>query len=124
MKPAENYILDQPEPYKSILMHLQILIESTFPEVDLQFKWNIPFYYLEQKPFCYLNPSKKKGYVDVAFWASAHLTKYNEHLISENRKVVKSLRYYKLEDINEEILLTVLKEAHQLKGKGFYKKKD
>ena len=71
----------------------------------------------------YLNPSKKKGYVDVAFWVSAHLTKYNEHLISENRKVVKSLRYYQLEDINEEILLSVLAEAHQLKDKGFYKRK-
>lgn len=123
MKPAEAYILDQPEPFKSILMHLQILIESSFPEVDLKFKWKIPFYYLEEKPFCYLNPSKNKGYVDVAFWVSAHLTKYNEHLISENRKVVKSLRYYQLEDINEEILLSVLAEAHQLKDKGFYKRK-
>ncbi|MCI2229807.1 DUF1801 domain-containing protein [Polaribacter sp. MSW13] len=123
MKPAEEYILNQPEPFKSILMHLQILIENRFPEVDLQFKWKIPFYYLDSKPFCYLNPSKKKGYVDVVFWVSAHLTKYNELLISENRKVVKSLRYFKLEDIREEILLSVLEEAHQLKDKGFYKRK-
>ena len=122
MKPAEEYILNQPEPFKSILLHLQILIEATFSEVDLQFKWKIPFYYLNEKPFCYLNPSKKKGYVDVAFWVSAHLTKYKEHLVSENRKVVKSLRYFKIEDINEEILLSVLKEAHSLKDKGFYKK--
>lgn len=122
MKPAEDYILNQPEPFKSILLHLQILIEGSFPEVDLQFKWKIPFYYLDGKPFCYLNPSKKKGYVDVAFWVSAHLTKYNEFLILENRKVVKSLRYYTLADIDEEILLTVLEEAHQLKNKGFYKR--
>ncbi|WP_435414695.1 DUF1801 domain-containing protein [Polaribacter aestuariivivens] len=120
MKPAEEYILKQPEPYKSILLHLQILIESSFPNADLQFKWKIPFYYLDDKPFCYLNPSKKKGYVDVAFWVSAHLTKYNELLISENRKVVKSLRYRSIDDINEEVLLTVLEEAHQLKDKGFY----
>ena len=123
MKPAEEYILNQSEPFRSILLHLQMLIEHNFPKVDLQFKWNIPFYYLENKPFCYLNTSKKKGYVDVAFWVSAHLTKHNELLISENRKVVKSLRYFKIEDINEEVLLCVLEEAHQLKGKGFYKKK-
>ncbi|QTD37059.1 DUF1801 domain-containing protein [Polaribacter batillariae] len=122
MKPAEEYILKQPEPYKSILSHLQILIESSFPNANLQFKWKIPFYYLDDKPFCYLNPSKKKGYVDVAFWVSAHLTKYNELLISENRKVVKSLRYKSIDDINEEVLLTVLEEAHQLKDKGFYKR--
>ncbi|MCL7763669.1 DUF1801 domain-containing protein [Polaribacter sp. Z014] len=123
MKPAEEYILKQQEPFKSILMHLQILIETNFPEVDLQFKWKMPFYYLDEKPFCYLNPSKKKGYVDVGFWVSAHLTKYNEYLILENRKVIKSLRYWTIDDINEEILLSVLEEAHQLKEKGFYKRK-
>ena len=122
MKPAENYILNQPEPFKSILMHLQILIETNFPEVDLQFKWKIPFYFLNNKPFCYLNPSHKKKYVDVAFWVSAHLTKYQEHLVSENRKVVKSLRYFSVDDINEEVLLSVLKEAHELKDEGFYKR--
>ncbi|QOD60497.1 DUF1801 domain-containing protein [Polaribacter haliotis] len=122
MKPAEEYILKQPEPFKSILLHLQILIETSFPEVDLQFKWKMPFYYLDEKPFCYLNVSKKKGYVDVGFWASAHLTKYNELLITENRKVIKSLRYFSVEDVNEEVLLSVLEEAHLLKDKGFYKR--
>ena len=115
MKPAEAYILNQPEPFKSILLHLQILIEGSFSEVDLKFKWKIPFYYLNDRPFCYLNPSKNKGYVDVVFWISAHLTKYNEFLISDNRKVVKSLRYFKLEDINQEVLLTVLDEATKYK---------
>ena len=122
MKLAEEYILNQPEPFKSILLHLQILIESSFPEAVLQFKWRLPFYSIDNKPFCYLNASKKKGYVDVGFWVSAHLTEHNEHLISDGRKVVKSLRYFKLEDINVEILIAVLKEAYQLKDKGFYKR--
>jgi hypothetical protein len=119
MKPAAAYILNQPEPFKSILMHLQILIENSFPKVDLKFKWKLSFYYLKNKPFCYLNPSKKKGYVDVGFWLSAHLTKHNAHLISEGRKVVKSLRYFKPEDIDEEILISVLSEIYKNKEKGF-----
>jgi hypothetical protein len=123
MKPAEDYILNQPEPFKSILLHLQILIEGAFPEIVLRYKWRIPVYYLEDKPFCYLNASHKKKYVDVCFWASAHLTKYTEFLVTENRKVVKSLRYFKLKDINEKVLISVLLEAHQLKDKGFYKRK-
>ena len=122
MKPAEVYILNQPEPFKSILMHLQILIESAFPEANLLFKWKIPFYYLDDKPFCYLNPSKKKGFVDVGFWVSSHLSKYNEFLVSDNRKVVKSLRYFSINDIDEVILLSVLEEAFSQKDKGFYKK--
>jgi hypothetical protein len=122
MKPAEVYILDQPEPFKTILMHLQILIENSFPEAILLFKWKMPFYNLENKPFCYLNPSKKKGYVDVGFWVSSHLTKYNEFLVTDNRKVVKSLRYTSVDDINEKILLSVLEEAFSKKDSGFYKR--
>jgi hypothetical protein len=122
MKPAEEFILKQQEPYKSILLHLQILIENTFPEAELKFKWKIPFYYLDSKPFCYLNPSKKKGFVDVGFWVSTHLNNYNELLISDQRKVVKSLRYYKIEDINETVLRAVLSEAFSKKEAGFYKK--
>ncbi|MDP5092002.1 MAG: DUF1801 domain-containing protein [Polaribacter sp.] len=122
MRPAEEFILRQQEPYKSILLHLQILIENAIPEVELKFKWKIPFYYLNEIPFCYLNVSAKKKYVDVAFWVSSHLSKHSEHLISENRKVVKSLRYFCIEDINETILLDVLQEAFYQKDKGFYKK--
>jgi len=73
MKPAESYILRQSEPFKSILLHLQILIERTFSKLMLQFKWKIPFYYMNNKPFCYLNVSEKKGYIDVGFWISVPL---------------------------------------------------
>ncbi len=122
MKPAEQYILNQPEPFKSILLHLQILIESSFPEVQLEYKWKIPFYYLEGKPFCYLNPSKKKGYVDVGFWLSSRLEKNNEYLITEGRKVIKSLRYYSIDDVDAEVLISILREAFSKKEKGFYKR--
>ena len=121
MKPAEEYILSRPEPFKSILLHLQLLIEGSYANVELRYKWKIPVYYIDNNPFCYLNASLKKGYVDVCFWASAHL-KYNEQLVTEGRKVVKSLRYFKIEDINEEVLFSVLEEAYKSKEKGFYKK--
>ena len=68
MNPAENYILNQPEPYRSILFHLQVVIESTLPEVELLYKYKIPFYYINKKPFCYLNASHKKQFVDLGFW--------------------------------------------------------
>ncbi|SNR16708.1 DUF1801 domain-containing protein [Tenacibaculum jejuense] len=122
MKPAEAYILNQEEPFKSILLHLQLIIEQNFPEVILEFKWKIPFYYLDGNPFCYLNPSKKKKYVDVGFYATQEFDKYNELLISEGRKKVKSLRFSSVEEINSEILVSVLAEADEKKEKGFWKK--
>ena len=114
MKPAEEYILKQEEPLKSILLHLQILIETNFKEVELLYKWKIPFYYLRNKPLCYLNATKK-GYVDVGFYAKTSFKIHNEFLISEKRKVVKSLRYYRLEEISGEILVSVLLGAYESK---------
>jgi len=119
MKPAEAYILQQPEPFKSILLHLQLLIENAFPDVELKYKYKIPFYYINEKPFCYLNSVVKKGYVDVGFWASTHL-KYNENLVSDGRKVVKSLRYRTINKIDETVLLSVLEEAYKVNYKGFW----
>lgn len=122
MKPAEEYILKQAEPYQSILLHLQLLIEHEFPGVEMKYKWRIPVYYLNEKQLCYLNVSAKKRYVDVGLWVSSNLKDYDEYLISEGRKVVKSLRYFSLEDINAEVLLEVLHEVAKIKGKEFYKK--
>ncbi|MCK8480141.1 DUF1801 domain-containing protein [Psychroserpens algicola] len=119
MNPAEVYILEQPEPYKSILMHLQLLIEHTFPEAELKYKWRIPCYYVNSRPICYLNQSK--DYVDVGFWHSAHLTQYTEFMVSEKRKVVKSMRYKTLDDIDDQLFINILKEVEKHKNKSFLK---
>ncbi|MDY0780113.1 DUF1801 domain-containing protein [Tenacibaculum sp. IB213877] len=122
MKPAEAYILNQEEPFKSILLQLQLLIETKFPSVEMRYKWKIPVYYLNDQHLCYLNCSVKKGYVDVGFWAKDHLENYNEFLVTEGRTVVKSLRYFSVEEIDAKILLSVVEEAYHKKHKGFYKK--
>jgi len=122
MNPAEAHILNQPEPFKSIFMHLQVLIEHTLPEADLLYKWRMPCYYMDKRPMCYIN--KTKDYVDVGFWHSAHLSKkWDTYLVSEKRKVVKSLRYNTLDDIDDAIFISILKEVEGLKAKGFYKKR-
>lgn len=121
MNPAEAYILKQPEPYKSILMHLQVLIEHTLPEAALLYKWRIPCYYIGKRLICYLNQSK--DYVDVGFWHSAHLSKkWDKHLITEKRKVVKSLRCRMLDAIDDNVFISILKEVETLKDEGFYKR--
>lgn len=121
MNPAEDYILNQPEPYKGILLQVQLLIETTVPEVELRFKYKIPFYYLGGKPFCYLNVPPKKTYVDVGFWSSAHLSVHVDKMITKGRKVIKSLRYHTLADLDAEVLIAVLQEARMVNHKGFWK---
>ena len=119
MNPAEDYILGQSEPFRGMLLHIQSVIAYSVPEAELKFKYRIPFYYIDKKPFCYLNQSK--DYVDVGFWNAAHLTVHLERMTTAGRKVMRSLRYTSLAEINDEILIAVLKDAYQVRGRKFYK---
>lgn len=117
MNPAEEYILRQPEPFKSMLLEIQVFIELTLPENKLLYKWGLPIYYNDGCPICYLNVTK--GYLDVCFWARRNFNIHMDLLVSEKRKFVRSLRYFKPEDINAEILIECLEEADRTKTKGF-----
>ncbi len=119
MNPAENFILNKPEPFRSMLLHLQMVIEHTIQDAELKFKWRVPFYYVGKRPVCYLNQSK--DYVDVGFWNAAHLTLNVEHMTIAGRKVMKSLRYKSLEEINDQILIEILQDAYAIRDKKFWK---
>lgn len=119
MSPAEAYILDQEEPFRSMLLRLQLIIDQSLPDLDLKYKYRIPFYYWERTPFCYLN--QKKDFVDIGFWHSAHISRHDDKMNTENRKIMKSLRYYSLEEIDETVLVEVLHEAYSYREKGFWK---
>lgn len=101
-------------------MHLQAVIEHTIPNADLKYKYRLPFYYVEARPCCYLNSSK--GYVDLGFWNAAHLTVYLDKMVTEGRKVMKSLRYTSLEEIDDEVLIAILKNAYEVRDKKFWGK--
>lgn len=119
MNPAENYILNQSEPFRGILLYLQGVIEHTISDVNLKYKYRVPFYYIDGKPFCYLNQSK--DYVDLGFWNAAHLTLHSEIMVKEGRKIMRSLRYKTLEEINATVLIEVLKDAYSVRDNKFYK---
>ena len=87
MNPAENYILNQPEPFRSMLLEAQVLIEQSLPEFDLHFKWRLPMYYSQGCPICYLNVTK--GYLDICFWVRPDFKVHLQTMVSENRKFVK-----------------------------------
>jgi len=112
MKPTELFILNQPEKYRDMMLHIVAVIEHTLPEATLEFKWNVPYFYYKRKPLCYLNISHKGHYIDIGFAKGFQLKNNQEHLNSDNgRNTVKSLRYYSLEEIDNDILIYVLLEA-------------
>jgi len=117
LNPAEAYILKQAEPYKSILLQLQAIIEAIAPNTELLYKWRIPFYYCNGIPLCYLNQSK--DYVDLAFWHGERLYNYREHFVTTNRKSVTSLRYKSIDDIDDEVIIYVIEKQLEINTNPF-----
>ena len=119
MNPAEQYILNQEEPGKSILLHLQVLIESTLPDAVLLFKYKIPFYYYHKKPMLYMGVLKGMDYVDVALVQGVLLEKNFPQLKDyKNRKQVRSIQVKTLEDFDEREFVEILKKASVLLDKS------
>ncbi len=67
MNPVEQHILNQKEPYQSIMLYVRSVILKTLPEVTEKHNYKVPYYLHNKKPICYLNILKGKKYVDVAF---------------------------------------------------------
>lgn len=114
MRRTDGYIFRQSEKYQSILLHLIAVFEKEIPELELLFKWGIPYFYFRKKPFCYLAASAKKGFVDAGFARGFQLKRNQDSLIGEKRNTVKSLRYFSLESIDNVILEDVIREARGL----------
>ena len=117
MNPAEEYMLKQEEPFKSILLELQCIIEAVMPNAELLYKWRLPFYYCNGIPICFLNQSK--DYVDFAFWHYEKLKKHNEYFVDTNRKTLRSLRYKSTDDINDAIVVYILKKQLEINTNPF-----
>ena len=109
MNPAENYILTKPEPFRSILLELQILVEHHVPEAELLYKWHLPFYYLNGTMFCFLN--LRKTFVELSFPKGILLhDPQNKLRAGENRKNLRSLRYSKVEEVHGELVIEFLEQ--------------
>ena len=99
MNPALEYVDAIPEPYRSIALQLQVVIESQFKETRLLFKWKLPFYYMGGKMFCFIN--FRKNYIDLGIPDGIMLNDPDKVLIAgEQRKKLRSLRYFLPEDVD------------------------
>lgn len=119
MNPAENYILNQPEPYRSIMLYIRSVILKTLPNVEEKYNYGIPFYHHNKKPMCYLNILKGTNFVDVAFVQGVFLEDAFPELKNYNkRKQVRSLQVKSLEDFYERLFVELLKEAAKVLDKS------
>ena len=113
MNPAESYILKTPEPFREILLHLKTLIEYSVPEAQLLYKWHLPFYYLNSSMFCFLN--YRKTFVELSIPKGIELPDRDKLIAGEGRKSLRSLRFLSSEDIDEQLVLSVLSQLKDFK---------
>lgn len=114
MKPVEEYILKQSPCFQEILFYIIDVVEKELPNTELLFKWGVPYFYYNKKPFCYLAPNKRRSFVDVGFAKGFQLQRHQNILVDENRNTVKSLRYFELDSVDDIVLREVIKEASLL----------
>ncbi|PNW27404.1 DUF1801 domain-containing protein [Formosa algae] len=115
MNPAETHILNQPEPYQSIMLYVRSVIMKTL-EVEEKYSYKMPFYYCHKKPFVFLNVLKGTDYVDVVFMDGALLeAKFPELRDDNKRKRVRSIPVKNLEDLDELRFVDMLQYAAEVK---------
>jgi hypothetical protein len=117
MKPSEEYILKQSPEFQEIIYYVISVIEQEMDTIELLFKWGIPYFYYDKKPFIYIAPNKSKGFVDFGFAKGYQLALHQDVLIGEKRNTIKSLRYFKIDSIKDKVLREVILEAKLLHKK-------
>lgn len=112
MNPVDEYFVNQPQPFQSIMLYVRSVILKTLPNVIERFSYSIPFYNIGKKSMLYLNVLKGKDYVDVAFVHGVLFEKEFPFLRDDNnRKQVRSIQLKTLEDLDELQFVELLKTA-------------
>ncbi|MCE7994718.1 MAG: DUF1801 domain-containing protein [Roseivirga sp.] len=106
-KEVTLFIEEQNAGHKELLTTLRQLIEMNVPEVEEQFKWKRPVYALGSD-FCYLKAAR--NYVTLGFF---NFQKIDDplKLLEGTGKQMRHLKLKSVEDINEEVLSEMIKQA-------------
>jgi len=112
MNSIDDYIYAQVEPYQTIMIYVRSIISKALPEVEEKYSYKIPFFMWEKRPMIYFNVLKGTNFVDVAF-VQGILLEHNYPQLKNynNRKQVRSLQIKTIEEIDELMLVQLVKDA-------------
>lgn len=108
MNPVETYIYNQEGEVREILSYLHDLFTQRYG-MTYRIRFRIPFYDIT-KWVCYVNPQKKGG-VELCFLHGRWMDDPNNILESKGRKQIHGITYKTLNDIDEDLLISVIEEA-------------
>ena len=120
MNPVESYIYKLEGEQREIMSYLHDLLSQRY-QMTYKLRYKVPFYDMK-KWLCYLNPQKKSttmlnGGIELCFLHGRWMVDPQGALDAKNRVQIAGITYLSLEDINEEILEILIKEAIEIDDK-------
>jgi hypothetical protein len=112
MKEIDLFYENQEEPLKGCFLALRSILKVAHPAITEEWKYKLPFFYLNKKMFCYLWKEKLTEDAYVSFADGFRL--HHSALESGDRKRFKIYRINPTEDIDVEELAEILEEAFAL----------
>lgn len=109
LRPIDIFFLEKEEPVKSCLLFLREFIPKQDKRITEEWKYGLPFYYLNGKMFCYLWIHKKfkQPYISIVEGRKIN----HPDLLPEKRARMKILLIDPEKDIPVKKIKLILKEA-------------
>ncbi len=104
----ETFYTQQPEPIKSCFLFLKDFIVRQGENITQEWKYKLPFFYLNNKPFCYLWKEKQTQTPYIGIVDGDKLS--HPKLVQGNRKKIKILYINPNEDIDVLLLTEIFEE--------------
>lgn len=111
MNEVETYLLEYKGEAKDVLLYLHSILTEEF-NLKPKYKFKLPFYY-GKKWVCYLFP-RKDGKIDISFLKGHLLEDWQSELENRGRKLVRSIVYKDLSDVDQELLFKIIQAAIKL----------
>ncbi len=112
MSVIDDFFEKLEEPNRSIFLFLKNYIKNYHPDIQLYYKWKLPYLYYKEKPLCYIWKDKKTNEPYLGFAKGSKMN--HKALIKGNRTFIKILPVNPDQNINIQVLSEILDEALQL----------
>ena len=112
----DNFYLQQEEPVKSCLLALREIILSRDKNINVAWKYRMPFFCYKEKMFCYLWVNKKRGQPYIGVVEGKHID--HPKLIIEKRSRMKIMLFDPNKDLPVKTIHLILKQSLDLYRNG------
>lgn len=97
LRELDNFYLQQPEPNRSFMLGLRTFFLNYDQRISEEWKYKLPFFYYDGKPFCYIWKDKKTQAPYIGIVKADRFD--HPSLIKGDRKKMKVLYFNPTKDI-------------------------